>query len=92
MGRGHSGIYLEQGAAHIRDCNVSQNSLTGISVVHPDNAILKLEHSDLISNGTYQLELPARGTRARRESETENANTLATRGFARSRSGLVLEG
>ena len=92
MGRGHSGIYLEQGAAHIRDCNVSQNSLTGISVVHPDNAILKLEHSDLISNGTYQLELPARGTRARRESETDNANTLGIHGFARSRSGLVLEG
>ena len=90
IARGHSGIYLEQGHAHILDCNVSQNSLTGISAVSPDNAILKLEESDLFSNGTYQLEMPAVGTLARRESFTQN-NIMAATGFGRSRSGLVLE-
>jgi hypothetical protein len=90
IARGHSGIYLEQGNASIVDCNVSQNSLTGISAVSPENAVLNLERSDLISNGTYQLELPGPGTRAHRRSVTLN-NNFANVGLARSRSGLVFE-
>ena len=90
IARGHSGIYLEQGHASIVDCNVSRNSLTGISAVSPENAVLNLEESDLVSNGTYQLEMPAVGTVAHRNSNTSD-NNLATTGLARSRSGLVVE-
>mmetsp|Transcript_8725 Transcript_8725/g.25086 ORF Transcript_8725/g.25086 Transcript_8725/m.25086 type:complete len:570 (-) Transcript_8725:221-1930(-) len=89
IARGHSGIYLEQGHAKITDCNVSHNSLTGISVVSPDNAILTLSDSDLVSNGSFQLEMPPLGTIARRASLNQN-NTMAAVGIARSRSGLVL--
>jgi hypothetical protein len=87
IARGHSGIYLEQGRAHILDCNVSRNSLTGISAVNPDNAFLNVEDSDLMANGTYQLEMPAIGTNARRESFVNN-NKMSAQGLARSRSGL----
>lgn len=90
IARGHSGIYLEQGHASIIDCNVSQNSLTGISAVSPENAFLTLQGSDLVSNGTYQLEMPAVGTVAHRSSNASN-NNLSTTGLARSRSGLVVE-
>lgn len=90
IARGHSGIYLEQGNASIIDCNVSQNSLTGISAVSPENAILTLAQSDLVSNGTFQLEMPAIGTPAHRSSVTVN-NNLASVGLARSRSGLIME-
>ncbi|KAG7350931.1 hypothetical protein IV203_010291 [Nitzschia inconspicua] len=90
IARGHSGIYLEQGHASIIDCNVSQNSLTGISAVSPENAVLTLQDSDLMSNGTFQLEMPAAGTVAHRNSSTSNI-TLATTGLAPTRSGLVTE-
>jgi Right handed beta helix region len=89
IARGHSGIYLEQGVASIRHSNVSSNSLTGISVVSPDNAVLTLEDSTLVSNGTYQLELPPPGTASRQRCVTNN-NTLAVRGEACLRSGLTL--
>ena len=88
IARGHSGVYLEQGHATIFDCNISQNSLTGISAVSPDNAFLNLEASELVSNGSFQLELPAAGTVAHTRSITVN-NTLASFGLPRSRSGLV---
>jgi hypothetical protein len=90
IARGHSGIYLEQGHALINDCNVSMNSLTGISAVSPENAILALEESDLVSNGTFQLEMPAVGTVAYRQSSTQN-NHFSSTGLPRSRSGLVIE-
>jgi hypothetical protein len=88
IARGHSGIYLEQGQALVRDCNISQNSLTGISAVSQENAILNLEESDLIANGAQQLEMPPNGTLSRRRSLTRDNNVLAE-GFMRSRSGLV---
>ena len=86
--RGHSGVYLEQGNARIFDCNISNNSLTGISAVSPDNAILNLEETDLVQNGTFQLEMPPLGSIARRESITQD-NRLAAFGLTRARSGLV---
>lgn len=89
IARGHSGIYLEQGAACIRHSNVSSNTLTGISVVSPDNATLTLEDSTLFSNGSYQLELPPPGTASRQRSVMNN-NVLAERGELRLRSGLTL--
>ncbi len=90
IARGHSGIYLEQGHASIVDCNVSQNSLTGISAVSPENAVLILQESDLVGNGTFQLEMPAAGTLAQMNSSTVN-NNLATSGCARPRSGLIVD-
>jgi len=84
---GHSGIYLEQGHASITDCNISRNTLTGISAISPDNAVLTLQESDLFSNGTFQLEMPAFGSAAFRNSVTTN-NTLASSGDGRSRSLL----
>lgn len=90
IARGHSGIYLEQGHAQINDCNISLNSLTGISAVSPENAILDLERSDLVSNGSVQLEMPHAGTPAHTRSSTTD-NNLSPTGNPRSRSGLVGE-
>mmetsp|Transcript_64234 Transcript_64234/g.73956 ORF Transcript_64234/g.73956 Transcript_64234/m.73956 type:complete len:569 (+) Transcript_64234:210-1916(+) len=90
IARGHSGIYLEQGHASIIDCNISKNSLTGISAISPENALLSLLDSELVSNGTLQLEMPAIGTVAHRNSVTLN-NIFASTGMGRSRSGLAVE-
>lgn len=89
IARGHSGVYLEQGTARITDCNISNNTLTGISAVSPSNAILALEHCDLMSNGTNQLEMPSRGTVARQRSVTRH-NHMSVAGRGRSRSGLLV--
>jgi len=85
VGRGHSGVYLEQGKAIIRDCNISRNSLTGISAVSLHNTLLDLESSDLVANGMAQLEMPRGGT----SRDLERNNRLAAIGLLRSRSGLV---
>jgi Right handed beta helix region len=89
IARGHSGVYLEQGVANITGCNISHNTLTGISVVSPDNATITMDNSTLVGNGTYQLELPPPGTPSRQRSVTSN-NTLAVRGDPALRSGLTL--
>lgn len=87
IARGHSGIYIEQGHAHIVQCNVSGNTLSGISSISPENAILELEDCDLCGNGTFQLEMPPPGTPARNRSVTIN-NQLSVRGTGTMRSGL----
>lgn len=70
---GHSGIYLEQGTTKVIGCNVSQNSLTGISAMSPDDCVLYLQHCDLIGNGTsHQIELPPIGTLSRANSTIGN--------------------
>lgn len=89
VARGHSGIYLEQGVTKILDSNVSNNSLTGISVVSTDNAFITLEDSDLMLNGTHQLELPQLGSVARQSSVVAN-NNMAPQGEPRLRSGLII--
>jgi hypothetical protein len=76
IARGHSGIYLEQGEVQIRNSTVVNNTLTGVSVVSPDNATLELSHSMLAGNGTFQLELPPTGTASRERCQL-NDNTLA---------------
>jgi len=91
IARGHSGIYLEQGCAVVRNCNISNNSLTGVSAVSQENAILNMEETDLIANGAMQLEIPPLGTPSRERSNTENSNVVATSGRSRSRSGLMEE-
>lgn len=50
VARGHSGIYVEQGLAKILDCNVSNNTLTGISAISTEQARLHIEGSDVKSN------------------------------------------
>ena len=87
VARGHSGIYLEQGVAQIVDSNISSNTLTGISAVLPDSAILKLEHCDLMGNGTNQLEMPQNGSLARQQSYMRH-NQMSVVGRGRTRSGL----
>lgn len=91
IARGHSGIYLEQGCAVVRNCNISQNSLTGVSAVSQDNAILNVAETDIIANGAMQLEIPPLGTPSRERSNTENSNNVATSGRSRSRSGMMEE-
>ena len=86
--RGHSGVYLEQGTASLRDCNVSHNALTGISAVSADNAVLDVRNTDLVSNETMQLEMPPPGSRSYRRSISRD-NRIHQEGSARARSGLV---
>jgi len=87
---GHSGIYLEQGHASIIDCNVSRNSLTGVSAISRDNSLLNLQDSDLVSNGTFQLEMPDLRSAAYMNSVTVN-NNFASDGTGRYRSEFFVE-
>jgi len=88
IARGHSGVYLEQGVAVMTDCNVSNNALTGISAVSRQNAFLTVTGSDLVGNGSLQLELPPNGSESRRRSVWRD-NVVETLGEGRYRSGLV---
>jgi hypothetical protein len=88
IARGHSGIYLEQGAAQILDSNVSYNSLTGVSAISTDNAFLTVADSDLIANGSLQIEMPPDGTRSFSRSVTRN-NVTRPQGVSRSRSTVL---
>lgn len=90
VARGHSGIYLEQGLAEITDSNISHNCLTGISAVSPVNSILHLSKSELVSNGTTQLEMPDIGTTAHRRSSTREVHS-SNSGNPRPRSALAIE-
>jgi len=58
VARGHSGVYVEQGLATLRDCNISRNTLTGISAISTDQARLHIEGSDVQGNRSDQMELP----------------------------------
>jgi hypothetical protein len=89
IARGHSGIYLEQGFARVLDSNISYNTLTGVSAVSPDHAVLHLETCDLHANGTFQLELPPLGTPARRASVTNNNHLDDHASVQTMRSGLL---
>ena len=90
IGRGHSGVYLEQGVVNLMDCNVSQNSLTGISAVSHHNATIVVENSDLQGNGTLQLELPPTGTQSRGRCVSKN-NLISPQGSGRRRSSITPE-
>ena len=58
VARGHLGVYVEQGLAKLRDCNISQNTLTGISAISTEQARLHIEESDIRANRSDQMELP----------------------------------
>lgn len=54
----HSGICLEAGHAEVINCNISQNTASGITLVRSEQVRLKLIDSDLISNGMHPVEFP----------------------------------
>lgn len=89
--RGHSGIYIEQGVAKVWDCNISKNSLTGMSGIHQYKATLQIEKSDFISNGSVQLELPPQGTTSRDRSYSRGNNISAFPGQGRPRTRFLKE-
>eukprot|EP00594_Rhizosolenia_setigera_P000998 CAMPEP_0178943048 /NCGR_PEP_ID=MMETSP0789-20121207/2349_1 /TAXON_ID=3005 /ORGANISM="Rhizosolenia setigera, Strain CCMP 1694" /LENGTH=626 /DNA_ID=CAMNT_0020622557 /DNA_START=1610 /DNA_END=3490 /DNA_ORIENTATION=- len=78
IARGHSGVYLEQGAASLVECNISNNSLTGISAISPDNAILVVKDSDIVRNGSTPIELPQTGSESWKKSSIDNNNNYST--------------
>jgi len=90
IARGHSGVYIEQGTATLIDSNISHNALTGVSAISPEHAILRISDSDLVGNGTLQLEMPADGTTTWRRSSFTN-NNIDKSGSMRTRSGLFVE-
>jgi hypothetical protein len=55
--RGHSGIYIDQGIVSITDCNVSQNSSSGIAVISPDETELTLMKTDILTNGNTPVDV-----------------------------------
>jgi hypothetical protein len=89
IARGHSGVYLEQGTAIISDCSISRNALTGLSAVSLDNAILKIQDSELVGNTTLQLEMPQEGSVSFRNSDSSR-NVTSREGEMRLRSGLQI--
>lgn len=87
--RGHSGVYLEQGVATLQNCNISNNALTGISAISTENATLTTERSDLVGNGSIQLELPPLGSSSRGRCVVRDNVVNPRPGLSgRSRSGL----
>ena len=89
IGRGHSGVYLEQGVSTLIECNISHNSYTGISAISPHNARLRVENSDLVSNGSVQIELPPVGSMSRNRSLTHENNHDPDQIITSSRSGIL---
>ena len=88
--QGHSGIYIEQGVVKIRDCNISKNSLTGVSGISEHHATLHVENSELKSNGSVQLELPPHGSPSRERSYSRG-NNISIQGQGRPRSRYLQE-
>jgi len=88
ISRGHSGLYLEQGTTLVRNCNISENALTGISAISTENATIVVENTDLLANATVQLEMPPIDSKSGGRSMSRN-NTISGEGSGRSRSGLI---
>mmetsp|Transcript_2069 Transcript_2069/g.4482 ORF Transcript_2069/g.4482 Transcript_2069/m.4482 type:complete len:748 (-) Transcript_2069:138-2381(-) len=87
VARGHSGVYVEQGLAKIHDCNISGNSLTGISAVSTVQARLHIEESDVRANRSDQMELPSMES-----GRTVNRNnSISSTGYGRPRSRHLRE-
>lgn len=82
VARGHSGVYVENGLAKIRDCNISCNTLTGISAVSTDEARLHIEYSDVRANRSDQMELPPMSSGR----SINRNNTIMSEGSGRPRS------
>jgi hypothetical protein len=87
VARGHSGVYVENGLAAIKDCNISGNTLTGISAISTDEARLHIEDSDVRANRSDQMELPSPTTGR----SINRNNTIASVGLGRPRSTHLRE-
>lgn len=87
VARGHSGVYVENGLATLRDCNISANTLTGISAISTDEARLHIEDSDVRANRSDQMELPSPSSGR----SINRNNTIATVGLGRPRSSRLKE-
>lgn len=87
VARGHSGVYVENGLASLRDCNISGNTLTGISAISTDEARLHIEDSDIRANRSDQMELPS----PRSGRSINRNNTIASVGLGRPRSRHLME-
>ena len=83
VARGHSGVYVEQGLDRIEECNVSRNTLTGISAISTDQARLHVEGSDVRANRSDKMELPL--PESRRAVSQDNPILSAGQGRPRSR-------
>jgi hypothetical protein len=62
IARGHSGIYIEQGIVSVTNCNVSNNSASGLSIISPDQAELRMNRTDVVLNGFNPIDLPIGNT------------------------------
>ena len=78
---------VENGLATLRDCNISANTLTGISAVSTDEARLHIEDSDVRANRSDQMELPSPSSGR----SINRNNTIATVGLGRPRSSHLKE-
>lgn len=87
VARGHSGVYVEQGLAKMHDCNISGNTLTGISAVSTVQARLHIEESDIRANRSDQMELPSPESGR----SVNRNNTIAQDGPGRPRSQHLRE-
>ena len=74
-GTGSFRCVLEQGVMNLTDCNVSNNALTECSVGSRDKVFLTIADSDVVGNGTLQLEMPPNGTESRSRSVWRNNDT-----------------
>ena len=84
IARGHSGFYLEQGVVEMINFNISNNTLSGITAIATENSTLNLHESDLVGNGSFQLEIPSRDSRSINMSQ----NRLESQGTGRIRAAL----
>jgi hypothetical protein len=87
VARGHSGVYVENGLATMSDCNISGNTLTGISATSTDEARLHIENSDVRANRSDQMELPSPSSGR----SINRNNTIASVGLGRPRSRHLKE-
>ena len=87
VARGHSGVYVEQGLAKMHDCNISGNTLTGISAISTVQARLHIEESDIRANRTDQMELPPPESGR----SVNRNNSIAQIGRGRPRSSRLIE-
>lgn len=78
---------VENGLAAIKDCNISGNTLTGISAISTDEARLHIEDSDVRANRSDQMELPSPTTGR----SINRNNTIASVGLGRPRTTHLRE-
>lgn len=85
IARGHSGVYIEQSKAELRDCSISQNTASGISVIASENSALKLLDSEVVANGCTPVELP----NPMEPGATDRSNRVAVIGTPKPRSIML---